>query len=73
MLANQGIDVDALLRHWVDAALGWTSNDKRHALRMAEIGEDGLEEVLDEITKRHRVAEKAAARTVLKRRRTRAA
>jgi hypothetical protein len=55
------------------AALGWTASDVRNAVNLHEIcelgGEAGFEEVLAEIHKRHRAAEKAAVRAVLKWRR----
>ena len=51
-------------------ALGWTPSDFRHAERLAEIGEDGLAELMTEIRKRHDRAEKAASRAILRRQRS---
>jgi hypothetical protein len=49
-------------------ALGFKPAELRHCVRVAEIGEAGHEDLMAEVTKRQRQAEKAASRAVLKRR-----
>jgi hypothetical protein len=48
--------------------LGWTEAHAAHAVRMAHIGDDGMEELLAEITRRQKQSERAASRAVLRRR-----
>jgi hypothetical protein len=53
------------------AAIGWKPADVRHALRLVEIEERGAHaDLMDEIMKRHRQAEKIASRAVLARQRS---
>jgi hypothetical protein len=48
--------------------LGWTKAYQRHVERRIEIDRlGGSETLMDEITRRHRQGEKAAARVVLRR------
>jgi hypothetical protein len=48
---------------------GMTAGDVRQCLRVDEIGEDGFDELLAEILKRNEAAERAAVRSILRRRR----
>ena len=70
--AEQGEDVGGIgkrmTREELIAAIGWKHADVRHALRLVEIEERGAHaELMDEIMKRQRQAEKAASRAVLAR------
>jgi hypothetical protein len=66
---------EAIPRKDLLAALGWKPGDSRQAQRLAEIAEfDGAwDELMDEIMKRRRSGEKAAARSILAKRRRSAA
>jgi len=62
-----------LTRKDVIAAIGWKPSDFRHAYRLVDIEALGAhDELMAEIIRRNREAEKAASRTVLARRRHRA-
>ena len=71
--AERGEDVGGIgkrmTRKALIAAIGWRPADIRHALRPVEIEERGAHaDLMDEIMKRHRQAEKTALRAVLARR-----
>ena len=72
--AERGEDVGGIgkrmTRKELIAAIGWKPADVRHALRLVEIEERGAHaDLMDEIMKRHRLAEKGASWAVLARRR----